>query len=76
MSSRLCLRRLLAASPSGWSGISCSGLRAGVRAEPRRGLSGRGGMNVFNREMKKRQKKWAASLQDSQQYDYLREEVS
>lgn len=33
-------------------------------------------MNVFSREMKQRQKDWAAQLQDSQQYDYLRQEVS
>ncbi|XP_014851272.1 PREDICTED: NADH dehydrogenase [ubiquinone] 1 alpha subcomplex assembly factor 5 [Poecilia mexicana] len=32
-------------------------------------------MNVFNREMKRRQKNWAAVLQDGHQYDYLREEV-
>lgn len=32
-------------------------------------------MNVFNREMKKRQKNWSASLQDGNQYDYLRDEV-
>ncbi|KAE8300652.1 Arginine-hydroxylase NDUFAF5, mitochondrial [Larimichthys crocea] len=32
-------------------------------------------MNVFNREMKKRQKNWAASLQDGHHYDYLRDEV-
>lgn len=32
-------------------------------------------MNVFNREMKRRQKDWAASLQQRHQYDYLREEV-
>uniref|UniRef100_A0A3B4GF57 Arginine-hydroxylase NDUFAF5, mitochondrial n=1 Tax=Pundamilia nyererei TaxID=303518 RepID=A0A3B4GF57_9CICH len=32
-------------------------------------------MNVFSREMKQRQKDWAAQLQDSQQYDYLRQEV-
>uniref|UniRef100_A0A671VSI2 Arginine-hydroxylase NDUFAF5, mitochondrial n=1 Tax=Sparus aurata TaxID=8175 RepID=A0A671VSI2_SPAAU len=48
-----------------------------VPCEARRGLSvsGRGTMNVFNREMKKRQKNWAASLQDGHQYDYLRDEV-
>ncbi|XP_078805179.1 arginine-hydroxylase NDUFAF5, mitochondrial isoform X1 [Oryzias latipes] len=34
-----------------------------------------GSVIVFNREMKKRQKDWAASLQDGQQYDYLRDEV-
>lgn len=32
-------------------------------------------MNVFNREMKKKQKNWAASLEDGHQYDYLRDEV-
>lgn len=32
-------------------------------------------MNVFNREMKRRQKNWAASLEDGHQYDYLRDEV-
>ncbi|XP_049899769.1 arginine-hydroxylase NDUFAF5, mitochondrial isoform X1 [Epinephelus moara] len=55
----------------------CCRLAAGPRAEPRRGLSvlGRGTMNVFNREMKRRQKNWAASLQDGHQFDYLRDEV-
>ncbi|KAF7659025.1 hypothetical protein LDENG_00003620 [Lucifuga dentata] len=37
--------------------------------------SARGSMNVFDRAMKKRQKNWAASLQNSHQYDYLRDEV-
>uniref|UniRef100_A0A672Y310 Arginine-hydroxylase NDUFAF5, mitochondrial n=1 Tax=Sphaeramia orbicularis TaxID=375764 RepID=A0A672Y310_9TELE len=37
--------------------------------------SGRVGMNVFNREMKRRQKDWSSSLTDWGQYDYLREEV-
>lgn len=32
-------------------------------------------MNVFNREMKRRQKNWAASQPDRHQYDYLRDEV-
>ncbi|KAK6300289.1 hypothetical protein J4Q44_G00283870 [Coregonus suidteri] len=32
-------------------------------------------MNVFDRTMKRRQKNWAASLQDSDKYDYLRDEV-
>ncbi|XP_029010209.1 arginine-hydroxylase NDUFAF5, mitochondrial [Betta splendens] len=42
-----------------------------------RGLSGfaRGSMNVFNRTMKRRQKNWAASQRDRQQYDYLKDEV-
>ncbi|RVE76793.1 hypothetical protein OJAV_G00012170 [Oryzias javanicus] len=47
--------------------------RAGPGPGACRGLSG--SMNVFNRLMKKRQKNWAASLQDGQQYDYLRDEV-
>ncbi|XP_022616396.1 arginine-hydroxylase NDUFAF5, mitochondrial isoform X2 [Seriola dumerili] len=90
MSSRVCgrvLQRLHTpgsappAAPSGsWSRISSPScrLRAGPRSEPpSRGLAvtGRGTMNVFNREMKKRQKNWAASLQDGHQYDYLRDEV-
>ena len=43
-----------------------------------RQLSGRpgGAMNVFDRTMKRKQKKWAASLQDGDQYDYLRAEVT
>lgn len=43
-----------------------------------RHLSGRpgGAMNVFDRAMKRQQKKWAASLQDSDKYDYLRAEVT
>eukprot|EP00066_Takifugu_rubripes_P021704 XP_011610970.1 PREDICTED: NADH dehydrogenase [ubiquinone] 1 alpha subcomplex assembly factor 5 isoform X2 [Takifugu rubripes] len=36
---------------------------------------GRSSINVFNREMKKKQKNWAASLEDAHQYDYLRDEV-
>uniref|UniRef100_A0A8C4ZMR3 Arginine-hydroxylase NDUFAF5, mitochondrial n=1 Tax=Gadus morhua TaxID=8049 RepID=A0A8C4ZMR3_GADMO len=45
------------------------------RTESRRHRSGGAGMNVFDREMKRRQRKWAASLQGSQQFDYLRDEV-
>ncbi|KAM9454634.1 arginine-hydroxylase NDUFAF5, mitochondrial isoform 2-T2 [Clarias gariepinus] len=43
----------------------------------RRHISSRpgGAMNVFDRNMKRKQKKWAASLQDSEKYDYLRDEV-
>uniref|UniRef100_A0A3B1IXE8 Arginine-hydroxylase NDUFAF5, mitochondrial n=1 Tax=Astyanax mexicanus TaxID=7994 RepID=A0A3B1IXE8_ASTMX len=45
-------------------------------AQPR-GLSSRAGgtMNVFDRNMKKRQKSWASALQDNHKYDYLRDEV-
>lgn len=67
------------ASLGSWSRIpsSCCRLRAGPGYEARRGLSvpGRSTMNVFNREMKKRQKNWAASVQDGHLYDYLRDEV-
>ncbi|XP_040002239.1 arginine-hydroxylase NDUFAF5, mitochondrial isoform X3 [Xiphias gladius] len=72
------LRRLPAAgSAPAASRSSGRRLQAVPRSEPRRGLSvsSRGTMNVFNREMKKRQKNWAASLQDGHQYDYLRDEV-
>ncbi|KAM4771958.1 arginine-hydroxylase NDUFAF5, mitochondrial [Rhinophrynus dorsalis] len=31
--------------------------------------------NVFDRQMKRKQKNWAASQPDAQQYDYLKEEV-
>ncbi|XP_033479264.1 arginine-hydroxylase NDUFAF5, mitochondrial isoform X1 [Epinephelus lanceolatus] len=85
MSSGVCRRVLQtagcgpAASSASWSRIMspCCRLAARPRAEPRRGLSvlGRGTMNVFNREMKRRQKNWAASLQDGHQFDYLRDEV-
>uniref|UniRef100_A0A3B4CCE7 Arginine-hydroxylase NDUFAF5, mitochondrial n=1 Tax=Pygocentrus nattereri TaxID=42514 RepID=A0A3B4CCE7_PYGNA len=34
-----------------------------------------GTMNVFDRNMKRRQKKWASSLQEHNKYDYLRDEV-
>ncbi|XP_030634803.1 arginine-hydroxylase NDUFAF5, mitochondrial [Chanos chanos] len=42
-----------------------------------RRLSGRpgGAMNVFDRTMKRQQKKWAFSLEDNNKYDYLRDEV-
>ncbi|XP_071359537.1 arginine-hydroxylase NDUFAF5, mitochondrial isoform X1 [Trachinotus anak] len=66
--------------PAAWSRVrsSCCRPQAGPRPDPpRRGLAvtGSGTMSVFNREMKKRQKNWAASLQDGHQYDYLRDEV-
>ncbi|KAF3852658.1 hypothetical protein F7725_006013 [Dissostichus mawsoni] len=72
MSTGVCLRLLqtagspCAASCRRWSLISgCRGMSS----------AGRGSMNVFNREMKRRQKNWAASLQEGNQYDYLRDEV-
>ncbi|CAJ1052800.1 arginine-hydroxylase NDUFAF5%2C mitochondrial-like [Xyrichtys novacula] len=76
--SRRALQRLHAAGsapaacPGSWTRImpSCCRLQAGSRF-----ISGRGAMNVFNREMKKKQKNWAASLQDGHQFDYLRDEV-
>lgn len=88
MSSRGCgrvlqsLQTLLPVSSGSWSRFRAGSwcrcrLQTGTRPEPCRGLSGssRGTMNVFNREMKKRQKNWSASLQDGNQYDYLRDEV-
>lgn len=67
------------ASSGGWSrSVSpCSRVPAGQWTESRRGASapGASSMNVFNREMKKRQKNWAASLENNHQYDYLRDEV-
>ncbi|XP_056264947.1 arginine-hydroxylase NDUFAF5, mitochondrial [Pseudoliparis swirei] len=77
MSSGVCRRLLRAAgsSPAASPSSRCSP-RAGPRGEPRRGLSASGGtVNVFDREMKKRQKNWSASLQDGHKYDYLRDEV-
>ncbi|XP_069787929.1 arginine-hydroxylase NDUFAF5, mitochondrial isoform X2 [Narcine bancroftii] len=43
----------------------------------RRSVASRGGssMNVFDRQMKRRQKNWAASVGEKRQCDYLREEV-
>ncbi|XP_048864253.1 arginine-hydroxylase NDUFAF5, mitochondrial isoform X1 [Brienomyrus brachyistius] len=34
-----------------------------------------GAMNVFDRNMKRRQKQWAASLEDPDKYEYLKNEV-
>ncbi|XP_013887869.1 NADH dehydrogenase [ubiquinone] 1 alpha subcomplex assembly factor 5, partial [Austrofundulus limnaeus] len=42
---------------------------------PSRTRSAAGSVNVFNREMKRRQKNWAAALQDHHLYDYLRDQV-
>ncbi|XP_043968984.1 arginine-hydroxylase NDUFAF5, mitochondrial isoform X2 [Gambusia affinis] len=57
-----------------WFGSGPSRARSGSGSGSGPG-SGSGSMNVFNREMKRRQKNWAAVLQDGHQYDYLREEV-
>lgn len=48
------------------------------RERNERNMSSRpgGAMNVFDRNMKRKQKKWAATLPDSHKYDYLRDEVS
>ncbi|XP_053194620.1 arginine-hydroxylase NDUFAF5, mitochondrial [Scomber japonicus] len=52
-------------------------LHAWPSCQPHRGMnnSSRGTMNVFDRTMKRKQKNWAAALQDGQQFDYLRDEV-
>ncbi|TNN61486.1 NADH dehydrogenase [ubiquinone] 1 alpha subcomplex assembly factor 5 [Liparis tanakae] len=79
MSSGVC-RRLLRAAGScpaaSWAPSPRCSPRAAPRGEPRRGLSASGGaVNVFDRQMKKRQKNWSASLRDGHKYDYLRDEV-
>ncbi|XP_014878353.1 arginine-hydroxylase NDUFAF5, mitochondrial [Poecilia latipinna] len=71
--------------PAAWSRTPAASCCCRLRSGPCRALSGpgsgagpgsgSGSMNVFNREMKRRQKNWAAVLQDGHQYDYLREEV-
>uniref|UniRef100_UPI00398F2ED3 arginine-hydroxylase NDUFAF5, mitochondrial n=1 Tax=Pristiophorus japonicus TaxID=55135 RepID=UPI00398F2ED3 len=64
------LRRLLQASSSSRSGSGSSAKRG-------RSLCSRagGGVNVFDRKMKRRQKNWASSMPESAKYDYLKEEV-
>ncbi|XP_076004274.1 arginine-hydroxylase NDUFAF5, mitochondrial [Genypterus blacodes] len=57
-----------AASSGSWSWIMPSCCRF-------QSVSARGSTNVFDRITKKRQKNWAASLQDHHQFDYLRDEV-
>ncbi|XP_068607113.1 arginine-hydroxylase NDUFAF5, mitochondrial [Brachionichthys hirsutus] len=72
------MRSLLRAQRALRAASSASGLPpAGPSPGPRRGLSAasRGSMNVFNREMKKKQKNWAAALEDGHQFQYLRDEV-
>ncbi|KAG7217923.1 hypothetical protein INR49_010299 [Caranx melampygus] len=82
MSGSVCgrvLRRLRGpgSAPSAAPGGSWSLPAGPMTAPPRREQSaaGRGSMNVFDRQMKKRQKNWAAALRDRNQYDYLRDEV-
>lgn len=83
MSSRVCWKLLqeAGAPPAALSWIcassSCRRVPACLRPGPRRRLSSSSpsSLNVFNREMKRRQKDWAASQQERHQYDYLREEV-
>ncbi|XP_011610970.2 arginine-hydroxylase NDUFAF5, mitochondrial isoform X2 [Takifugu rubripes] len=63
--------------PGRWSCFSALGCSSKITFKARRRMSGpgRSSINVFNREMKKKQKNWAASLEDAHQYDYLRDEV-
>uniref|UniRef100_A0A3Q2DYN1 Arginine-hydroxylase NDUFAF5, mitochondrial n=1 Tax=Cyprinodon variegatus TaxID=28743 RepID=A0A3Q2DYN1_CYPVA len=69
--------QLVSSAPAGriCSPLSSWNSRPGSGSNRALSGSGRGSMNVFNREMKKRQKNWAAVLQDGHQYDYLRDEV-
>lgn len=58
---------------SSWSGSSG---RPRTSVRPRSSQSGAGpGLNVFDRQMKRRQRDWAASLRDAPQFEYVREEV-
>ncbi|KAK7930428.1 hypothetical protein WMY93_006823 [Mugilogobius chulae] len=52
-------------------------LRTSVRPQTsvRPSSSQSGGLNVFDRQMKRRQRQWAAAQSDAAQYDYIREEV-
>lgn len=63
--------------PGRWSCFSALGCSSKITFKAHRRMSGqdRSSINVFNREMKKKQKNWAASLEDTHQYDYLRDEV-
>lgn len=61
---------------------SCSGLQSPIRSGSQcqvrswSSQSGAGpGLNVFDRQMKRRQRDWAASLVNAPQYEYVREEV-
>ncbi|XP_056136339.1 arginine-hydroxylase NDUFAF5, mitochondrial [Lampris incognitus] len=67
-------RRNVTAAPSD-SRLITSKHQSNPRTAYPRWMSGRGAMNIFDRTMKRKQKKWAASLQDSSKYDYLRDEV-
>ncbi|KAL7845458.1 hypothetical protein AOLI_G00236500 [Acnodon oligacanthus] len=85
----LLCRRGVAASARLAQQAQCSGTAGRVKPAQRqplppaltrlssRPLSSRQGgmMNVFDRNMKRRQKKWASSLQEHNKYDYLRDEV-
>lgn len=63
--------------PGQWSCFSALGCSSKITFKARRRMSGpgRSSINIFNRVMKKKQKNWAASLEDAHQYDYLRDEV-
>lgn len=71
MSFRLGQRVLQTWTRSSWG---CR-LQARFGSGPSRTPSAAGTMNVFDREMKRRQKNWAAALQDHHLYDYLRDQV-
>lgn len=70
-------RNVITAAHSGYLGsqLLSSKYQCSRWTESQRQVSGRGAMNVFDRTMKRKQKEWAASLQDSDKYDYLRDEV-
>ncbi|XP_058496800.1 arginine-hydroxylase NDUFAF5, mitochondrial [Solea solea] len=63
---------LLLSSSSSGSWIRSSGSCCGLQSGSRRLISG---MKVFDRRMKRRQRSWSARQEDTELYDYLRDEV-
>lgn len=59
---------------------SCSGSESPVRSRSQSQVRSRSsqsgaGLNVFDRQMKRRQREWAASLREAPHFEYVREEV-
>lgn len=66
----LLLSRPAATRDARWgSGLRCV-LPAGSRS-----IAGLGARSPFDRQLKRKQKNWAAAQPEAQRYDYLREEV-
>lgn len=74
MSGSVCGRALRRLRVPGSAPCAAPGTRSGGWSRQLSAAS-RGSMNVFDRQMKRTQKNWAAALRDRNQYDYLRDEV-